>query len=325
MTRSVRRALIVALPFVLAWAAVLAVYAALRDRLPDPLATHIGSGGEPDGFTGPGAFLSVSTALILVPGIVAAAIAHRSRTALGAQRLLVATGYGTPAMLGYITAALLFANADVSDPAAVDFPLWHLAVSLAVAGAVGWVGWLLAGLDAPSAAGPAAGPAGPRLPLAKGEAAVWTHTIGSPVLVGAGVLTVVVGAALALALASGWAGGGPLMAVGVLTAALSRCRVTVDRRGLTVAPWFAPRPRLRMPLARIDEATSREVRALDLGGWGYRMRAGRSALVLRSGDALCLRLATGKEFVVTVDDAATAAALLNALRERVRTGPGRQG
>ncbi|QKV92077.1 DUF1648 domain-containing protein [Streptomyces sp. NA02950] len=327
MTRSARRALVVASPFALAWAAVLGTFAGLAGRLPDRLATHFGGSGRADGFTGPGAFLSVVTAVLLVPGAVAGWLAFRSRTPLGAQRALVAVGYGTPAQLGCVLGLLLLANADAGAGTGaggaerVDFPLWHLAVSFTVAAAVGWIGWLLAGLDTASVPGDADPDQAPRLPLAEGELASWTHTVGSPVLIGVGGVTAVLGGVLALS--AGPAAGLPLAGGGAVAALLSGCRVTVDRRGLTVAARFAPRPRLRVPLERIERATSREVRAMELGGWGYRSWAGRSGLVLRSGEALCLRLATGREFVVTVDDAATAAALLNTLAERGRAaGPG---
>ena len=322
MTRAWRRAAVVALPFVLAWAAVLAVYAALRDRLPDRLATHFGPGGQADGFTGLGAFLPVATTLLLLSGLIAAALAYRSLSAPGAQRMLVAMAYGTAVLLGYLHIVTLWVNASAARAADVTLPLWHLALSFAAAGAVGWVGWLLAGRgDAP--ADEPGEEAGPRLPLAKGEAAVWTHTVGSPVLAVLGVGTTLLGVVLAVAADTG--AETALIVIGLISAALSRCRVTVDRRGLSVAPWFTPRPRLRISLGRIKEATSREARALSLGGWGYRVQPGRSALVLRSGDALFLRLVTGKEFVVTVDDAATAAALLNTLVERDRTATGARG
>jgi hypothetical protein len=154
VTRSWRRAMVVALPFVLAWAVVRAAFAVLRDRLPDPLATHVGPGGQADGFTGLGAFLPVVTTLLLLPGLLMAAVAHRSRTALGVRRTLVASGYGTAAMLGYGLIALL---------------------------------------------------------RAKGEAAVWTRGVGSPVPTVVGAGTSLLGAML-----------------------------TADRRGLSVVPWFTP-------------------------------------------------------------------------------------
>ncbi|MFI0777114.1 DUF1648 domain-containing protein [Streptomyces sp. NPDC021212] len=320
MNGSWRRAGVVALPFVLAWAAVLVAFAVLRDRLPDRLAIHFSSGGQADGFTGLGAFLPVITAALLLPGLLMAVTAHHSRTGPGTWRILVAAGCGTAAMLAYVFITTLGANAGAGRATEVTLPLWHLAVSLAVAGAVGGAGWLLAGRGAAPADEPPDEAAGPRLPLAKGEPAVWTRSVGSRVLAVVGGGTALLG--VVLTVVTDVPAEAALIVVGLISVALSQCRVTVDRRGLSVAPWFAPRPRMRIPLERIANATSREARALTLGGWGYRIQSGRSALVLRSGDALFLRLTTGKEFVVTVDDAATAAALLNTLVERDRTAPG---
>lgn len=314
-----RRVLVVALPFVLAWAVVLAAFAGLRDRLPDPLATHFGAGGEADGFTGTGAFLSVVTAVLLGSGLLTLMPTLRLDKGLRAQRLAVALGYGMSGLLGHAFTSLLLANAEATRASRVSQPLWQLGVSLAVAAVMGALGWLIASRDPVSATGPGERAAAPRLPLARGEVATWTRTVGSPVLLAVGVGTTLLGAVL-LAVGSGaeaW-----LIVIGLISAAPARCRVTVDRRGLAVAPWFAPRPRMRIPLDRIERATSREAAALTLGGWGYRIHGGGSALVFRSGDALFLTLTTGREFAVTVDDAATAAALLNTLIERDRPASG---
>ncbi|WP_432047701.1 hypothetical protein [Streptomyces asiaticus] len=323
-----RRAVIVVLPFVLAWAVVVATFAGLRDRLPDPLATHFGADGKADGFTGTGAFLSVVTAVLLGSGLLTLVPTLRLTKGLGAQRFAVALGYGLSGLLGYAFASLLFANADANAGAdatrvsRVSLPLWHLGIALAVAVVMGTLGVLLASRDAASAAGPGKGSAAPRLPLAEGEVATWTRSVGSPVLVAVAAGTALPGAVL-VAVGSGM--GALLIFVGLVCAALARCRVTVDRRGLAVASWFAPRPRMRIALDRIERATSREAAALSLGGWGYRVRGGGSALVFRSGDALFLTLTTGREFAVTVDDAATAAALLNTLIERDRPTAGERG
>ncbi|MBL1114968.1 DUF1648 domain-containing protein [Streptomyces sp. 110] len=317
-----RRALVVALPFVLAWAVVVATFAGLRDRLPDPLATHFGADGKADGFTGTGAFLSVVTAVLLGSGLLTLVPTLRLTKGLGVQRFAVALGYGMSGLLGYAFAALLFANADATRASRVSQPLWQLGIALAVAAAMGALGWLLASRDAASGTDPGKGAAVPRLPLAKGEAATWTRSVGSPVLLAVGAGTTLLGAVL---VAVGPGTGAWLIVIGLICTPLARCRVTVDRRGLAVASWFAPRPRMRIPLDRIERATSREAAALSLGGWGYRIRGGGSALVFRSGDALFLTLATGREFAVTVDDAATAAALLNTLIERDRPAAGERG
>ncbi|MGW7687830.1 hypothetical protein ACWGMA_02870 [Streptomyces asiaticus] len=317
-----RRALIVVLPFALAWAVVVATFAGLRDRLPDPLATHFGADGKADGFTGTGAFLSVVTAVLLGSGLLTLVPTLRLTKGLSAQRFAVALGYGVSGLLGYAFASLLFANADAARASRVSQPLWQLGIALAVATVMGALGRLLASRDAASAAGPGKRAAAPRLPLAKGEVATWTRSVGSPVLLAVGAGTALPGAVL-VAVGSGT--GAWLIVIGLISTALARCRVTVDRRGLAVASWFAPRPRMRIPLDRIERATSREAAALSLGGWGYRIRGGGSALVFRSGDTLFLTLATGREFAVTVDDAATAAALLNTLIERDRPAAGERG
>jgi hypothetical protein len=94
-------------------------------------------------------------------------------------------------------------------------------------------------------------------------------------------------------------------------------RVTVDRRGLTVASTVLPRPRLALPLGSIVSASSIQVNAMgDFGGWGYRIRPNRRGVVLRSGEALSVRTVGKREYVVTVDDSTTAAALLNGLVNR---------
>ncbi|MEU5614227.1 DUF1648 domain-containing protein [Streptomyces sparsogenes] len=313
VNHSPRRTLVVVLPFALACAAVVTTYAALRDRLPDPLATHFPASGKADGFSGAGSFVGVAVALLAVQGAVFAVLAHRTSRSLGSLRPLIACAYGESGLLGYAFPATLFANADVPDAADVRLPMWQLAMALACALPAGAVGWLLAGADARSADRPAGEPH--RLPLGKGEVASWTRTVTSRVLLAVGLALVGAGAILAFAVSPG--SGLPMTIMGVIAVLLSACRVTVDRRGLTVAPPVVRLPRLRVPLGRIEEATSRPVDAFgDFGGWGYRIRAGRSGLVMRSGDALCLRLTTGKEFVVTVDDARTAAALLNTLVDR---------
>ncbi|MGY0057742.1 DUF1648 domain-containing protein [Streptomyces sp. LZ34] len=323
MQHSPRRTLVVALPFVLACAAVITTYAALRDRLPDPLATHFPASGKADGFSSATSFVWVAIAVLAVQGAVFAVLAHRSGRGLGSLRLMVALAYGESVLLGYAFPATLFANADVPDAADVRLPMWQLAVALACALPAAAVGWLLAGADAPPGDRAADRSGGPhRLPLGEGEVASWTHTVTSRVLLAVGSALAGVGAVLAFTVSP--EGGLPMAVMGVIAVLLSGCRVTVDRRGLTVSPPVVRLPRLRVPLGRIEEATSREVDAYgDFGGWGYRIRAGRSGLVLRSGDALCLRLSTGKEFVVTVDDARTAAALLNTLVHRADRGAGR--
>src|SRR6201987_5696337 len=90
-------------------------------------------------------------------------------------------------------------------------------------------------------------------------------------------------------------------------------KVTVDVRGLQIRYGVLPRPVTSVPLDDIRRAERIDLAPLQWGGWGYRgsrKAFGRAAVVLRRGDAIKLQLTDGSEFAVTVDDAATGAALL---------------
>ena len=96
-------------------------------------------------------------------------------------------------------------------------------------------------------------------------------------------------------------------------------KVTVDVRGLQIRYGVLPRPVTSVPLDDIRRAERIDLAPLQWGGWGYRgsrKAFGRAAVVLRGGDAIKLQLTDGGEFAVTVDDAATGAALLSDLLAR---------
>jgi len=123
-------------------------------------------------------------------------------------------------------------------------------------------------------------------------------------------------------------------AIGALPAALlllvylafGWIRVSVDARGLRIRYGLLPWPVTSVPLGDIRRVERIDLRPLQWGGWGYRgsrKAFRRAAVVLRGGDAIKLQLTDGSEFAVTVDDAATGAALLAGLlgREDVSGSP----
>ncbi|MER7395032.1 DUF1648 domain-containing protein [Streptomyces sp. NPDC000151] len=337
----VRRMIVAIAPFPVAAAVVVTAYSTLAGRLPDTLATHFRADGRADGFTTAGGFLAVSLGTLLVFGAVFGLLVlgptagRRTGTArrpadtgradgvpamarLRTAGSFIAVGYGLAGLLGYLFVRTLYANAAAGGHSAARLPLWQVAVALGVGVVAGLLGRLLAGKDVPPPDGGVRGGA-PRLPLAGSEVAGWSRTVSSPVMYVLGGVLLLAGliAGLTAGPGSGWSATPVLLFGGLLILALAGLRVTADRHGLTVTPPLLPYPRMRIPLARIREADSRKIVPLrDFGGWGYRMRPGRSGFVLRSGEALSLRLASGKEFVVTVGDAATAAALLNTLVDR---------
>ncbi|MEV5240394.1 DUF1648 domain-containing protein [Streptomyces cinnamoneus] len=314
---SSRRILVAVVPPVLAAAAVLATFLSVRDRLPDRMAVHIGGGGHADGFSGQGSFLATALGVLVGDGVLFGALASWIRTNPGVQRVIAVIGGAVAVLTGWLIVAVLLANTDVADASSVTLPGVRAALAFAAAALYAAVGWLVCGKaeEAETVSGPSAG-AG-RLPLGDFETAGWTRVTGSRVLPVTGALVAATG--IVVGFTTGWLPALPLLITGVPMALLTGARVTADRRGITVTPSLAPWPRLNVPLERIAEAGHRTVNPVrDFGGWGYRARPGASGIVLRSGDAISARLTTGSEFVVTVDDAATAAALLNTLADRER-------
>lgn len=318
------RVALAALPFLLAVAADLILFADRRDRLPAQLGSHFVGNGRVDDHASQGSYIAVVTVLLAGTGALWTLMAVAGKFSGPGYRKLVASGYALAGFLGYLMAVVMLVNVDAAEDAqgraqGVSFPMWHMAVGLGVAALAFGLGLLLAGLlpvpEESAADGPAGG--GERIALARGEVAGWARSAGSWWLLPAAL--VVLGGGVVLLFTSGWAGAVPALLVGVVLANFARPYVTVDRRGITVSgllPW----PRIRVPLDRIEAASSRNINALtEYGGWGYRLRPGRSGVMIRSGEGIVARLAGGRDFAVTVDDSATAAALLNTLIDQRRT------
>ncbi|MGC4944772.1 DUF1648 domain-containing protein [Streptomyces sp. DT224] len=322
--RSVGRVVLTALPFLLALAVDLLLFATRRDRLPAQLASHFVGNGRVDDYAGQPSYLVVSTLVLLGTGLLWTLMAGFGRFAGAAHRMLVAFGYAFAAFIGYLMGAVLLINVDAVEDAqgrgqGVHFPMWHLAAAFGAGVLAYGLGYLAAALTpVPEPAGndaPEAG--GERVALGAGEVAGWARSVGSWWLPLTALL--VVGTGIAVLFTAGRPFAVLTLALGLLIASFARTHVTVDRRGITVSgllPW----PRVRVPLDRIEAAASRDIRPLtEYGGWGYRIRPGRSGVMLRSGEGIVARLTNGRDFAVTVDDSATGAALLNTLIDQRRT------
>ncbi|QLH25345.1 DUF1648 domain-containing protein [Streptomyces sp. Rer75] len=290
--------MVVAVVFIVSW-----------PNLPDSMAVHFNGGGEANRSASPVELLLISELTLLALGTGLSRSAVRGSLTL---RTLYATSAASAASLGYLFTVAVLVNNGAAAADKVQMPLWHLAVAagLAVA-AVAGVGALMpracpAVTGQPSASG--------SVGLRQGEKAVWVRGIGARWLTAVGVLGAVAAVAAGLL---GWGPGLWLWPVGLLVAALAGARVIVDGDGLTIRPPLLRTPRIHIPLERIDKVWTGEVRPLsDLGGWGYRVTKGRRGLALRSGQAVWLELTGGNQFVVVVDDAATAAGLLGDLLVR---------
>lgn len=302
----------------------------LAGDLPDPIATHWGTSGAPDGHTPLPLFLVVVVvAEVAAWGALLWQASTRRRDGL---RLTFAPyAWATIAFVTALTLITVAANAEAADWRAADeVGLLAVALALLVAAAAGTAGWALErgrpygdgtaeiGGGARAVAGAAAA-AGAAARLAPGERAVWSRSLVSR-WAAVGSIALLAGFVVAGILTGGGTGW-LLVAAGLVaataTGSLSEIVATVDARGLTVA--FGPFgwPRKRVALDRIARAETITVEPLKYGGWGYRKvprRGGVTAVVLRRGEALRVVRRDGRELIVTIDDAAAAAALLETLR-----------
>lgn len=102
------------------------------------------------------------------------------------------------------------------------------------------------------------------------------------------------------------------------TLAFVHVHVKVDGEALEVRCGHAGVPRRRIPLGEVLTAeVAPSVTPRHWGGWGYRWRPGKgTAVVVRRGEGVVLRLGDGHTFTVTVDDAESA---VRAIRRQLRS------
>ncbi len=86
---------------------------------------------------------------------------------------------------------------------------------------------------------------------------------------------------------------------------------TVDEEGLRVGVGPVRWPRWRVATKDVEGAEAIDVKPLRYGGWGYRVKPGVRAVIIRSGQAIRVARRGASDLVVTVDDAEAGAALLN--------------
>lgn len=299
-----------AIPFVLALAVHLSLLATWYDRLPDPLATHFsGADGRPDGYTGLGTSVAVSTALLLAAGVC---------WVLWVRRAALWGAWATAGFTGSLLDLFLKSNLDAAEASEARFPLAMISLGFVIGGLAALVGLGLTRL-VPKDPVPETDPdAAARIELGTHEVAGWSRTTSSLFLTVLALVFTVTGIGLLLLAPWPFALLGLLgLVIGASGLVLARVRVTVDRHGLTVTYTVFPAFRTRVPFDDITAVTARDINPLrEYGGWGYRVRVHGTAVVLHAGEAIVVRRASGRDFAVTVPDAATGAALLNTLRER---------
>lgn len=321
MDRSQRLFVGVALPMLFVGLTVVP-YLMVRGDLPGPIAVHFDGAGRADG----SAPLWLHLALVALFTVTASAVlvwsAWRPTSTMGVEAA-VATFVGW--LIGFVNPIVLFANEGVAQ--------WREA-SLGGSGAI-WA----ATLSALAASLPVAlmvrhttdrraGDPSPALELGAAERAAWFGRASSRVVATGVVSLVFVGTVVLLAFAGGGlATGLVLLATALAMVSFMSLDVAIGETGVRVRAGALRWPTVHFGLDEIEAARSVHWDPLKGGlvsGWGYRgslRLMGRAGWVLRGGPALELDLARGRRFLVTVDGAEEAAAVLNGLlarRERTR-------
>ncbi|MCR2825677.1 DUF1648 domain-containing protein [Microbacterium sp. zg.Y909] len=328
-----RRFLIVALiaPITIALAASV-VQLIMLPNLAATVAIHWDFSGTPDGFGPAWSFPALTAGLGIGLSALLAGTALASDRAAARRDARPATptansGFvgalvlGTVAFLSVLATALAAVQVGAPDEQAVGagLPMLGALAAGVAAGLAGW--WAL-----PRAtAAPVAGEAAHALDLGADESAVWVRTatmsrLPLALLGGAALVTVGLGVVLLVTGddAAGWITLASGVVVTLLVATGTAYRVVVDNRGLTVRA-FAGVPRWRLEPSGIRAVEVVFVNPTgDFGGWGWRWTPGRFGVVTRAGEAIQVTRADGRQFVVTVDDAETGAAVLQAVADRAR-------
>ncbi|WIY00644.1 DUF1648 domain-containing protein [Amycolatopsis mongoliensis] len=273
----------------------------LAPRLPDPIAVHWGWGGAPDGHA---PWWLVTAGAAVFWGVAWVVVARNASAAPGV--------YGLGGVFLAAHSLGLWANLDATSWERARPVTWSLALGIAVTGlvaaAVGW--WLAPGKPPEAALSGTAPSAG----LRPGEEAVWSGTAHNFVVLAIAPVAAAVAAVFGR-VGVWWAG----LLVSLVALMFSTVRVLVGPAGVRVCLGLLGWPRRTLDYDEIAEAGSDRVVPLAYGGWGWRRRPGRTAVVVRAGDGLVLRLRSGGTFLVTVDDARTAAGLVNDYVSRHRS------
>lgn len=309
-------------------AALIVAPLALRDRLPDPIATHWGPSGAPDNSMPFIASLLFQVGLwaLLAGGAWGVALAgttvfRRRASRMGIGALLGGVGLF---FLG-LQAVTLVANLDASDWTQAADLGWD--ALLAVAGLLlgGWLGALAARPGPDDRPEPSAVPTR-RVPLRPGQRAVWVSSVSSGPLAALGGSLLAAGLGLAvLALIGGegalWIPAAIMSLAGLLVATFSSVRVQITEEGVVLFHGPFRLPRRHIPIERVERAWSEERFPSGVGGWGVRGLPGAMTIMIRGGECLVVGYVSGGRLTISIDDAESGAALLNTLVDRASTGP----
>lgn len=303
------------LPLVLTAIALLVGFT-LASHLPGTIAVHWDLAGKPNGYGSPYALptvvAAVQVAIVVVLGGAVILLSHRGPLTPVAK-ILAVTSTWVVILVSVLLIGTLLQPAQMLSFGAV-FPLAFGGATIVVAGlwfvlppGIRGVAGTVRPLPAPVVLGGSERASWIRT-TSPSRAFIWT-VVGVCILLGAAMAIVII-----LSAGRYW----PLTFVPLLVLLLLLSNfawtVRVNAREVLVQSVVGI-PVIRIPLDQITSADVTDVQAVaQYGGWGIRWALnGRIGIIVRSGEALEVHRRKGLDLVVTIDDATTAAALINGL------------
>ncbi|WP_150460095.1 DUF1648 domain-containing protein [Nesterenkonia ebinurensis] len=294
-------------------------------RLPDQVVLQWGPEGTPSRLGSVWELIGISGSFAVLSSLVLAGCALFTGRTGFIRRIVLGLATGQSLLFAGIMVDPLAHQLDLPEGDAPAYSEWGLLMVLTVALAGGILAATLAGADPRQ---PSDRPVtGEQAELAPDERAVWVKGLtpgGRFLSVFAAVAVVYFSLMGAMAW---WAQSWFTLLVSLLpvplTAVMFAWRVRVDSRGLTASSALGW-PKLHVPADEVEGAEAGRVESPmgEFGGWGIRSSLsepdGTVGVVIRGGEALVVSRSGGRKVVVTVDDAATAAALLNTKAARAR-------
>jgi len=272
-------------------------------RYPDPLAVHWGFSGEPNGTLPLWLYAAGMTGGMLLAwwGLI-------SGTRAGPNAPLAAVVYFIIGLLAAVNTQVVYSNLDAEtweEAGSLD-PLTFGGV-LAIGVLAGGLGWLLGG-------GRGGVPADVELEVPETTVTSWSGRASNLWLAQSAVIPF----GLAFVVDPLWSA--VLVVVAVLVVTYAFVEVDVDETRVAVSLGPVGLPRRRYAIEDITSAGAIEVNPLAYGGWGWRIRSGRRAYIIRGGPAIRMERANGVAIVVTVDAAPEGAAVIDSLARARKYG-----
>jgi hypothetical protein len=304
------------LPFGLVLLALLP-FLLFHGRVPEPIATHWGISGRPNGSMPLFVLVIINLVLAGVPAVGMVRSVRRKPAYKGSLSPLMPILTFISTLAAWLSWSVMYTNLDVSDWTRARMAggvLPGLLTGMAVPVLMACLAWRLAKLielpDQPM-------PALPSAHIKPGDRAVWIGTArslwGLPLLIG------LMGFGIYKMTTQNYPGGLIALIVALVGLPFMSVRVLVDSRGVQLS--FGPLgwPKKVIPLGKIRQARGIDVMPMAYGGYGYRgsmKLRGRVAIVLRGGEGLELGLEGNKRLIITVDGAEEGAGLINDLIAR---------